>query len=187
MLAVAVLVILAVLGGYLATRAIGGRTAVGGTGSSSPTASPVGPGAVPAGFTSYRHPGGFSVAVPQGWDTLVRPRGVVDVKDPDSARFLRLIRAGSAGDPRAMLAAAEPSFRRGHDGYRRIALDTVDYHGYPAADWEFRYDNAGATRRVLYRAFVVDGTGYAIYLSTPEEQWAASRRFFDTAAATFER
>jgi hypothetical protein len=125
--------------------------------------------------------------VPRGWEPQVKPRGVVDVRDPASSRFLRLIRTSTGADPLAQLTAAEGTFKQDHQDYHRVRLESVDYHGYPTADWEFTYSNDGSTRRVLYRSFQVDGASYAIYLSAPASQWTDSRRFFDTATATFAR
>jgi hypothetical protein len=189
-LAVVGLVVLVAVGGVLAVHAFfGGSPAGPATRTSAPPSAPAssGPAGVPSGFSRYQHAGGFSVAVPQGWQPQVKPRGVVDVRDPGSSRFLRLIRTSGGGDPRAQLAAAEVSFQRDHQDYHRVRLTKIDYRGYSAADWEFTYSNGGETRRVLYRSFQVSGSGYAIYLSAPAAQWADSRRFFDIATTTFDR
>jgi eukaryotic-like serine/threonine-protein kinase len=188
-LAVAGLVLIVVIGGVLAAKAFfgGSPAAQPTTTTQAPTPTRSTPAGVPAGYSLYRHPGGFSVAVPRGWEPQVKPRGVVDVRDPASSRFLRLIRTSTGADPLAQLTAAEGTFKQDHQDYHRVRLESVDYHGYPTADWEFTYSNDGSIRRVLYRSFQVDGASYAIYLSAPEAQWTDSRRFFDTATATFAR
>ncbi|MEN3357866.1 MAG: eukaryotic-like serine/threonine-protein kinase, partial [Mycobacteriales bacterium] len=186
--AVVGLVLLVIVGGVLAAKAFFG-------GSDNPQANqttviqttppkPPGAAALPSGFVRYKHGGGFSVAVPAGWQPEVKPRGVVDVSDPGSSRFLRLIKSGG-GDPLGQLTAAESSFQSGHENYARVRLGNVSYRNYPAADWEFTYTNGGVSRHVLYREFQVSGSTYAIYLSAPAAQWADSQRYFETAAATF--
>jgi hypothetical protein len=65
-------------------------------------------------------------------------------------------------------------------------LTKVSYRGYDAADWEFTFSRNGTIRHVIYRAVVVNGASYGLYLSAPDQQWADSRRFFDVAAGTFQ-
>ncbi len=62
----------------------------------------------------------------------------------------------------------------------------MSYRQYDTADWEFTFARNGTLRHVLYRAIVVNGASYGIYLSAPDREWAASRRVFDVAAATFD-
>jgi hypothetical protein len=150
------------------------------------TSAPANPNQPPAGFTRYKHPGGFSVNVPAGWKPDVKQPGrLVDVEDPNSSQFLRLIHTPDGNDPKAALAAGESGFAQTHKEYKQITLGTVKYRNYTAADWEFTYSNDGVTRHVLYRLFLVDGSTYAIYLSAPEETWTASKRYFDVAAGSF--
>jgi eukaryotic-like serine/threonine-protein kinase len=173
---------------------IAGRALLGGSSGSrhraasdTPSASPSAqPGGLPAGFRRYAHPGGFSVAVPQGWTPTQVNNGIVDVQEPGSTRFLRLIRSASTAAARTQLASAEPGFASSHDGYHLLRLDKVSYRSYDAADWEFTYDKSGTLRHVLYRAVAVDGASYGLYLSVPDARWTESRRIFDVAAATFD-
>ena len=47
------------------------------------------PEGVPAGYTLYEDPTGFSVAVPDGWEP-VRDGSRVDFREPGGSRFLRV-------------------------------------------------------------------------------------------------
>ena len=68
--------------------------------------------------------------------------------------------------------------------YQRIRIESVEYNGWDAADWEFTFGN---NTHVLNRGFVPDKNhGYAIYLSSREENWSANQQVFDTAADTFQ-
>jgi hypothetical protein len=184
------LVFVLLVAAVIATRAMlsdgSGTTPRAGSAAPSSSATPDGTATVPQGFRRYAHPGGFSVAVPRGWPVGRRSTGIIDLKEPGSSRFLRLIRADSGTAARTQLASAEPGFARDNSDYQRLRLEKVSYRGYDAADWEFTFSRNGTRRHVLYRAFVVDGASYAVYLSTPDDQWAASRRFFDVAVGTLD-
>jgi hypothetical protein len=191
--AAAILVVAGLVVVLLVAAVIGARSMLGSSGSTtpragsdSPPAAPTTEGGLPSGFRPFQHPGGFSVTVPQGW-TPERPKtGIIDLNDPDSSRFLRLIRADSSVSALSQLASAEPGFAKRHGDYQRLRLEKVSYRDHDAADWEFTFSRNGVLRHVLYRAIVADGASYAVYLSTAASEWAASRRIFDVAARTLD-
>jgi len=188
----AVLVAVGLIVIMLVAAAVAGRALLGKPSSSGhragpvvPSATPTGPAALPAGFRRYQHPGGFSLAVPQGWTPSQVNPGIVDVQEPGSSRFLRLIRADSNASARTQLASAEPGFAHSHGDYRLIRLEKVTYRSYDTADWEFTFSKGGTLRHVLYRTIASGGASYGLYLSVPDSRWTDSRRIFDVAAATF--
>ena len=139
---------------------------------------------MPAGYQRYTDPSGFSVAVPAGWQA--EPSGTrVDLRDPDGGRFLRIDRTDTPkGDPKQDWEQQEKSVRNALPNYQRVSIESVDYRGWPAADWEFTF---GERTHVRNRGFVTDPNhGYALYLSSTEDQWAASQEVFQTAAETFQ-
>ncbi|HST63743.1 MAG TPA: hypothetical protein VLM05_01025, partial [Mycobacteriales bacterium] len=146
----------------------------------------LGPATIPDGFTAYEG-SGFSVAIPSGWPPAKQRSGVVDAKEPDSTRFLRLITVGSTAAAFDQLSAAERQFDAdpSYGAYKRVRLERVDYRGLDAADWEFTFILDRVPRHVLYRGIVTGGKTYVLYLSTPESRWAASKNVFQVAADTF--
>ena len=141
----------------------------------------------PAGFTTYEDPSGFSVAVPEGWEATQSSATAVDITEPGGSRFLRIDQTDSPkDDPEEDWKEQEKSVKERLPGYKKIDIDTVDYNGWPAADWEFTFGEDGTTH-VLNRGFVPnENKGYAIYMSAPEEQWGDSQSIFQTAADTFQ-
>ncbi|MGH8895324.1 MAG: hypothetical protein ACRDWY_18755, partial [Actinomycetes bacterium] len=139
----------------------------------------------PAGFTTYEDPSGFSVAVPEGWQAEQVSATAVDIKEPGTSRFLRIDQTDDPeDDPKKDWEEQEKSVEDELPDYERIAIEEVDYNGWPAADWEFTFGDSPT--HVLNRGFVPsDERGYALYLSTPDEQWAESVGVFQTAAETF--
>ena len=139
---------------------------------------------VPAGFTTYTDDSGFSVAVPEGWTAEASSSTAVDITDPSGTRFLRIDQTDSPkDDPKKDWESQEKSVEKRLDGYERVDIDEVDYNGWPAADWEFTFGN---NTHVLNRGFVPnENKGYALYLSSSEEQWGESLQIFQTAADSF--
>jgi hypothetical protein len=112
---------------------------------------------------------------------------VVDVKERNSTRFLRLITVDSTASALQQLSAAERQFAAdpSYGSYQRVKLGNVDYRGLDAADWEFTFTLDGVPRHVLYRGIVSGGRTYGLYLSTPENVWDKSAAVFRVAADTF--
>jgi hypothetical protein len=140
---------------------------------------------VPAGFTTYEDPSGFSVAVPEGWQAEQASATAVDLKEPGGSRFLRIDQTDSPKkDPEKDWERQERRVEQELPNYQRIDIASVDYNGWPAADWEFTF---GENTHVLNRGFVPsEDKGYALYFSAPEDQWADSLSIFQTAADTFQ-
>lgn len=139
---------------------------------------------VPAGFTLHADETGFSVAVPDGWTAQRRSATAVDFKDPTSGRYLRVDQTDAPGDdPKKDWEQQEKSVEKRLENYERVDIEEVDYNGWPAADWEFTF---GSNTHVLNRGFVPnENKGYALYMSSPEEQWDESMQLFQTIAASF--
>ena len=140
---------------------------------------------LPDGFHRHQDPTGFSVAVPDGW-RVSREGPRVKFDEPDGGRFLIIDQTDDPKpDPVADWEQQEDARASTFPGYRRIRIAAVDYHD-EAADWEFTYAGDGGRIHVVDRGFVTDpDQAYAIYWSTPEDQWEDSRRYFDTFTDTF--
>jgi serine/threonine protein kinase len=147
--------------------------------------SPTAEAGAPAGFTTYEDDSGFSVAVPEGWSAEQNSATAVDLKDPSGTRFLRIDQTDTPkDDPKADWEAQEAARSGDFENYQRIRIEDVEYRGWPAADWEFTFGN---NTHVLNRGFVPnENKGYALYMSSPEDQWAESEQIFQTAAESFE-
>ena len=185
LLIVVVLIAAVLAGGFLLVRSLrGGGDPNAGT---PPSASAsLGPATIPANYTRYQG-AGFSVGIPKGWPPAERPNGVVDAREPNSTRFLRLITVDSTRSALSQLTSAEQQFENdpSYGAYRRVKLEKVDYRGLDAADWEFTFTLDGVARHVLYRGIVTNNRTFGLYLSTPSDEWAKSTDVFRVAADTF--
>ncbi|MFD8733697.1 serine/threonine protein kinase [Streptomyces sp. NPDC059618] len=151
------------------------------TPSSKPSPSPsAGAGtALPSGFSLYRAPQGFAVALPTGW----KP---VETQSSDDLAYR--VTFGAAGDPRtlavtystqlgpdpvAVWSALEPSLRAVSTGYERVgAIQPVTYHGMKGADMEWYSVSGGVRVRTLGRGFLIgDHRGFSLRWTTPADDW----------------
>ncbi len=152
--------------------------------SSTPEPTDQGDGA-PDGYRTYTDATGFSLAVPEDWQESQSSATAVDITSPDGSSFLRIDQTDEPKDDAAKAwKEQEKTTSKELPSYERIRIDEVDYNGWEAADWEFTF---GEATHVLNRGFVPNEShGYAIYLSSREENWAANQEVFQTAADTFQ-
>jgi eukaryotic-like serine/threonine-protein kinase len=144
-------------------------------------------GVLPAGFTRYHDPTGFSIGVPAGWPVSHQGH-LVYLRDPNGGRFLLIDQTTHPRpDPLADWRQQEAARISTYPGYHRIRLQAVHYpQAERAADWEFTYYQDGTLTHVLNRNILASAHhAYALYWSTPASQWAASYHLFRALAATF--
>jgi hypothetical protein len=143
---------------------------------------------VPAGFWRYRDATGFSIAVPVGW-TVSHQDGLVYVLPPSGSAFLLIQQSDRPKpNPLADWRQQEASRRGTYPAYHRIRLAAIDYpQAEKAADWEFTYDRNGVLTHVLNRNVLANPAhAYALYWSTPADQWTQSWHYFQVFARTFQ-
>ncbi|HEV7654268.1 MAG TPA: protein kinase, partial [Mycobacteriales bacterium] len=185
LIVIALIAVVVVGGALLLTSMRGGGGGDDQAGNPTTSAS-LGPATIPSGYTQYAG-SGFSVAVPTGWPSQAQRNGVVDIKEQNSTRFLRLITVDNTASAFSQLGAAEKQFAANpsYQQYQRVKLARVDYRGLDAADWEFTFTLDGVPRHVLYRGIVSGDRTYGLYLSTPAANWDKSKDVFQVAADTF--
>jgi hypothetical protein len=163
----------------------------GSSGSPAPSGTSSTPGtagaAMPAGYHLYRDATGFSIGVPDGW--RVSHRGhYVYITPPSGSMFLLIDQTTHPKpDPLADWRQQEAARRSTFPDYHLIRLEAVSYpQAQSAADWEFTYTASSGPRHVLNRNVLANSQhAYALYWSTPADQWDASYRFFRAFARTF--
>jgi hypothetical protein len=145
------------------------------------------PADVPAGWVTHTE-GTWTVAVPPAY-TPGSFNGAPQYMDKATGRTLRVTTTGAGGgkaDAVADRRAQAAMFAAKHQNYREIGIAKADYRGLEAADWEFTYDDGGASLHALSRVFVVDGRGYSLFFQTRStDDWSAAKADFDKIAAAF--
>ncbi len=156
----------------------GATTASGGAGQSAP----------PAGFYTFTNSTGFSIAAPTGWQ-ISHVGHFVYVRDPANGGIFLLIDQSDQpkADPLADWRQQAASRQNTYPGYHLIALRPVRYpQAEKAADWEFSYVRDGVDVQVLNRNILANAHhAYALYWTTPVNDWDTYYHYFQVFAATF--
>ncbi|MFF5482589.1 protein kinase [Streptomyces sp. NPDC012935] len=169
----------------------GGTPAASSPGStSSETARPE--AGVPSSWKRYEDPLGFSLYLPTGWEREVVGKEVDGLKQVDytpdgGEHFVRI-----AVDTSPDFAKAYDHMRDLEDqvgqklvDYRTAYLKENLYRDREGALWEYTWTALAkdtpfpGPRRAIDQAYIDrDGTEYAIYMSSPEPDWATARKQF---------
>ncbi|WP_314174137.1 serine/threonine-protein kinase [Streptomyces winkii] len=145
-------------------------------------------GPVANGYHRVRDKLGFSVDVPNGWTRQEKPGGQeVDYLSPSRLAGLKFSVLDFAGNsPLQHWRKLEPEVRQKSPGYRNLRMNATTYHGRRAAIWEYTWQGRARPFRAIDLGFGKEGERhYALYLSAPDAEWGASKKYFDMAVKTF--
>ncbi len=190
----AVLVVAAIVaGGAFAARHYGiGPAHPGGDGPPSPTPKPSASAPpLPAGYHLDHDPGGFTMAVPDGWTRQPKPEGEVDFIAPGGLTGLKVSILDFAGPtPLQHWLDLQKILKSDDQQYNLLRMNatTVTIAGttYPAAIWEWTWQGRAREYHAIDLGFGNEGaTQYAVYLSAPHLEWAKQLPAFEEAQETF--
>ncbi|HET6211541.1 MAG TPA: serine/threonine-protein kinase [Micromonosporaceae bacterium] len=144
--------------------------------------------ALPAGWTWYDDPSGFSIAVPAGW-SFAKSGSLACFRSPHGERVLAVDAWRQAdGNLKKYWGGVERALLDGGKlpGYVRLGLADRDYF-LACADWEYSFDGAdGIRRHAIARGFISSpGQAYAIYWLTPEFDWTVNLTNLDVVTPSF--
>ncbi|MER7192518.1 serine/threonine-protein kinase [Streptomyces flaveolus] len=159
--------------------------------SGSPSASADGPtGSVPADWVRHDDPLGFSLSLPPGWEREELPGSgdlrQVDYSPDGGEHFVRIAvdTAPDFNDPYAHQLDLEQQLQRLVD-YRRVTLEHSTYRDRDSARWEYTWTALakdipfpGPRHAVEEMYMSRDGVEYALYISSPAEDWADTSEQF---------
>ncbi|WP_443744646.1 hypothetical protein [Streptomyces sudanensis] len=130
-------------------------------------------------------PLGFSLLVPAGWKRQTEG-GQIDYT-PDGGRHRIRVSVDDAPDfedPYTHMLDVEESLRERLPEYQRVKLGQNTFRDQPESClWEFTWyekrTHPGKRHAIDQVYYTDDGTEYALYMSSPEEDWATTREQFD--------
>ncbi|MFD4969749.1 protein kinase [Streptomyces sp. NPDC058424] len=156
-----------------------------------------GSGGLPDGWVRVRDPYGFSIAVPdRSWQRQEFDEAThqVDYTPDGGKHFIRV----AVDDT--------PDFSTGHEhqldleqqlqrlvDYRQLSLEPNTYRDRPGSLWEYSWTALakdtpfpGPRHAIEETYFSRDGVEYAIYMSSPEEDWTRTRQQFRTVLQSWQ-
>ncbi len=173
-----------------------GREQTTGSGSSSPSPSPSSTGATtdqgtaPDGSEKIDDPLGFGLALPKGWKREVYQDDgdlqQVDYTPDGGEHFVRIAldKSPDFSDPYAHQVDLEQQLERLVD-YERVTLEKNLYRDRDGSEWEYTWTALAkdtkfpGPRRAIEETYVArDGSEYAIYMSSPAQDWEATAKQF---------
>ncbi|MFD4956129.1 serine/threonine-protein kinase [Streptomyces sp. NPDC058451] len=154
-------------------------------------------GGLPDGWVRVRDPYGFSLAVPdETWQRQEFDEAThqVDYTPDGGKHFIRVA------------VEDTPDFATGHEhqldleqqlqrlvDYRRVTLEANTYRDRPGSLWEYSWTALakdtpfpGPRHAIEETYFSRDGVEYAIYMSSPEEDWTRTRQQFQTVLQSWQ-
>ncbi|MFB6843652.1 serine/threonine-protein kinase [Streptomyces sp. NPDC056373] len=162
-----------------------------GSGSTTSTSTQAAGGSVPDSWIRYEDPVGFSLYLPKGWKRKpFGPQGELKQIDysPDGGRhFVRIAIDTSPdfADARSHQEDLEQQVRR-LVNYKRVTMEDNTYRDRKGSLWEYTWTAlakdppyvAGPRHAIEETYFSRDGVEYAIYMSSPQEDWARTSKQF---------
>jgi hypothetical protein len=127
-------------------------------------------------YHQVQGPGGAIIEIPAGLTLVSRSTSSWRYRGPDGTLqidWTNTPQKSAVGAWRTSEAQVSGSF----PGYHRVALQSVAYRGWDAADWEWTYDStSGGKTHALNRGFVANASNaYAIYWTAPDATWDGAR------------
>ncbi|PZH05410.1 serine/threonine protein kinase, partial [Streptomyces sp. NTH33] len=146
-------------------------------------------GDLPAGWVRKSDPYGFSIAVPDAsWkrQEFDEATGQVDYTPDNGKHFIRVAVDDSPDFPSAHAHQLdlEQQLQRLVD-YQRVTLKANTYRDRPGSLWEYTWTALakdtpypGPRHAIEETYFSREGVEYAVYMSSPEEDWATTEKQF---------
>jgi hypothetical protein len=144
--------------------------------------------ALPAGWTYYRQPGQFRLAVPIGW-IIERDGTMTRFREPETMRRLAVdLRDAPPGGALQATIDRERSWSAGNGappGYQLLRLDPVVI-GDGGAEWEYNFDDPQAGQlRVISRCFTAGNRYFEVSWTTRTYDTGSRQVYFNLALGGF--
>ncbi|MFJ4583933.1 serine/threonine-protein kinase [Streptomyces echinatus] len=169
----------------------GGTAGPAGTSPSASGAAPRSDGTVPASWQRYDDEWGFSVYLPKGWSRrVVGVDGALRQVDytPDGGKHFVRIAIDTSPDFADAKSHQEDLEKQiqGLVDYQQVTMEENTYRDCKGSLWEYTWTAlakdpphvAGPRHAIEETYFSRDGAEYAIYMSTPEKDWAKTSKQF---------
>lgn len=137
----------------------------------------------PAGFQQVSGPAGLRTVIPAGWRSA-KATGPGAMQATDPADTVRYVKYGGSAAPEVGIEAShvqyENLFATRASEYKRLVLNSANYGGHDAVEWEFEHregPNVMHVRSLYWRA---EGKEYFVLAAAPAIRWPEMQPIYNT-------
>jgi len=144
----------------------------------------------PSGYRVADDPGGFSLAVPEGFTRKPQGERVFYLSPGETFRLGIKVTDPETGGPLAVMRRAAAKGSDTNPGYHDGRVTSATQHGHPAALWEFTWNGfstAEGPRHTYDLCWEEGGRMYDVWVSAPVGKVREAKEYFDVALDTFVR
>lgn len=155
-----------------------------------PIAGPASGAPVNASFdTQIYNAKGVSVKVPKAWKKA-SGQSYVDYVDPDDSKHkVRILVEDAGGTPESFLKVAANNLKGNKTScptpYKQIGITSKQIAGHDGAVLEYKCGTGDSERHGLWGAIVTGGHAYSFFVTSTEDQFAASQPVFDEMLSSY--
>jgi serine/threonine protein kinase len=157
------------------------------TARSSPSSAATRPSA-PSGYRVADDPGGFSLAVPEGFTRSPQGERVFYLSPGETFRLGIKVADPDADGPLAVMKRSAAKGPDTNPGYHDGQVTSTEHDGHPAALWEFTWNGfstAEGPRHTYDLCWDEGGRMYDVWVSAPVGKVREAKEYFDVAVDTF--
>jgi serine/threonine protein kinase len=145
---------------------------------------------IPSDWIAYEDPTlGYELSYPSDWTVDVEDENNTFFTDPASGTYLQVawVQPPNELGPEGAWEAQAETFAAGHENYQEIRIEPTTFQSMDAAEWEFTYEDGGASLHAIDLGFITsdESTGMALLFQTHEEDWDSSQELFEQLKAGF--
>ncbi|MCX4818809.1 serine/threonine protein kinase [Streptomyces sp. NBC_01142] len=143
---------------------------------------------VPEGYRAVTDPGGFALAVPDGFARSHDDKRVYYMPPDKGIRIGIRVQDRAPDGPLGAMRGSDVQGPDTNPGYRDGKVTATTHNGLPAALWEFTWNGfsrAEGPRRTLDICWDEGGRMYDVWVSAPVGRLDEARRHFDTVLDSF--
>ncbi|MDX2675676.1 serine/threonine-protein kinase [Streptomyces sp. NY05-11A] len=142
----------------------------------------------PSGYRVADDPGGFALAVPDGFTRVPQGERVFYMSPGQVFRLGVKVADPQPGGPLSVMERAAAKGADTNPGYHDGRVTQTTHGGHPAALWEFTWDGFSAAegpRHTYDLCWEESGRLYDVWVSAPVGKVREAREYFDVAVDTF--
>ncbi|MEU6216850.1 serine/threonine-protein kinase [Streptomyces sp. NPDC047022] len=142
----------------------------------------------PSGYRLVQDPGGFSLAVPEGFTRDPQGERIFYVSPGQTFRLGIKAADPETGGPIAVMRHSDAEGPSTNPGYRDGRVTQTSHGGNPAALWEFTWNGFSAAegpRHTYDLCWEQGGRMYDVWVSAPVGKTREAKEYFDVALDTF--